>query len=235
MATSKIEWTNFTWNPVTGCSKISAGCKYCYAETMAKRLQAMGLPKYAHGFQVTLHPDALDIPYNLKSPKMIFVNSMSDLFHENVPNVFIEKIFGVIQALPQHVFQVLTKRPCRLQDFQTYPWPKNLWLGVTVEDQFTTHRIDQLRQTNARMKFVSFEPLLANVSNDLDLRGIDWVIVGGESGRHPRPMEQGWVLSIKEQCEKLNIPFYFKQWGGKNKGQAGRLLQGKIYDAMPPH
>ncbi|HQO09067.1 MAG TPA: phage Gp37/Gp68 family protein [Clostridiales bacterium] len=235
MATTKIEWTESTWNPITGCTKLSAGCKFCYAEVMARRLKAMGQPKYKDGFKLTLHPDTLTEPYTWKKPKMIFVNSMSDLFHKDVPVDYIQKIFKVIKDNPQHVFQILTKRADILRYYDSegwLDWPHNLWMGVTVEDSTVTSRIDCLRKTKARVKFLSCEPLLSSLP-ELNLQAIDWVIVGGESGRTPRPIKEEWIIEIKEQCEKAGTAFYFKQWGGTNKKEAGRLLQGKRYDQMP--
>jgi len=235
MATTKIEWTESTWNPITGCTKLSAGCKFCYAEVMARRLKAMGQPKYKDGFKLTLHPDTLTEPYTWKKPKMIFVNSMSDLFHKDVPVDYIQKIFKVIKDNPQHVFQILTKRADILRYYDSegwLDWPHNLWMGVTVEDSTVTSRIDCLRKTKARVKFLSCEPLLSSLP-ELNLQTIDWVIVGGESGRTPRPIKEEWIVEIKEQCEKAGTAFYFKQWGGTNKKEAGRLLQGKRYDQMP--
>lgn len=235
MATTKIEWTESTWNPITGCTKLSAGCKFCYAEVMARRLKAMGQPKYTNGFKLTLHPETLTEPYTWKKPRMIFVNSMSDLFHVDVPVDYIQKIFKAIKDNPQHVFQILTKRADILRYYDSegwLDWPHNLWMGVTVEDSTVTSRIDNLRKTGARVKFLSCEPLLTALP-DMKLEGIDWVIVGGESGRTPRPINEEWILDIKEQCAKAGTAFYFKQWGGTNKKEAGRLLQGKRYDQMP--
>ncbi|MBU0486538.1 MAG: phage Gp37/Gp68 family protein [Bacteroidetes bacterium] len=235
MAQTRIEWTESTWNPITGCTKISSGCKFCYAEVMTRRLNAMGQEKYRNGFQLTLHPETLLEPYSLKKSKMIFVNSMSDLFHKDVPISFIQQVFKVIKENPQHVFQVLTKRADVLRYYESenwLEWPHNLWMGVTVEDQSVTSRIDFLRNTGARVKFLSCEPLLSALPN-LNLEGIDWVIVGGESGRTPRPIKEEWVLGIKEQCQSANTPFYFKQWGGTNKKKSGKLLEGKAYSEMP--
>jgi protein gp37 len=235
MAQTKIEWTESTWNPVTGCNKISTGCRFCYAEVMARRLKAMGQEKYQNGFELTLHPDILKEPYSWKKPKMVFVNSMSDLFHKDVPIEFIQQVFRVIRENPQHVFQVLTKRSDVLMYYDSegwLDWPHNLWMGVTVEHHSVVHRIEQLQQTKARVKFLSCEPLLSALPN-LNLKNIDWVIVGGESGRTPRPMKEEWVVEIKEQCEKADVAFYFKQWGGTNKKKSGRLLEGERFDAMP--
>jgi len=235
MATTKIEWTESSWNPVTGCTKISTGCKYCYAEVMAKRLKAMGQEKYRNGFNLTLHPDTLKEPYTWKKSRMIFVNSMSDLFHKDVPIEYIQQVFKVIKENPQHVFQVLTKRSDVLRYYDSeglLDWPHNLWMGVTVESNELKERIDHLRNTGARVKFLSCEPLLSALP-DMDLQQMDWVIVGGESGRTPRPMKEEWVIDIKEQCQKANVAFYFKQWGGTNKKKTGRKLEGEIYDEMP--
>ena len=235
MAKTKIEWTESTWNPVTGCTKISAGCKNCYAEIMARRLQSMGQEKYTNGFNLTLHPETLNEPYTLKKPRVIFVNSMSDLFHKDVPVQFIKDVFRVMKENPHHVFQVLTKRADLLlyYDREGYlEWTHNIWMGVTVEDNTATRRIDLLRQTGARIKFLSCEPLLTGLPG-MNLQGIDWVIVGGESGRNPRPVQEEWILDIKDQCRRANVPFYFKQWGGINKKKNGKILRGKQYTAMP--
>jgi protein gp37 len=233
MAQSSIEWTEMTWNPTTGCTKISAGCKYCYAEVMARRLKAMGLEKYKDGFKVRVHEDALALPYTWKTPKLVFVNSMSDLFHPQVPFDFIRKVFDVMNTNPQHIFQVLTKRGDRLFELhKLLEWTPNIWMGVSVEDERVVHRISYLQKTNAQVKFLSCEPLIGPLYS-LDLRGIDWVIVGGESGRNPRPMDAHWVLDIQRQCTDVNVPFFFKQWGGRNKKAAGRLLNGETYDGMP--
>lgn len=234
MASTKIEWTESTWNPITGCTKISSGCKHCYAEVMTRRLQAMGQEKYRNGFELTLHPEALNDPYNWKKPKMIFVNSMSDLFHKNVPIEFIQRVFRVIRENPHHVFQVLTKRSDILLYFDRegwLDWPHNLWMGVTVESDSVINRIGHLASTNARVKFLSCEPLLTSLP-DLHLNGIDWLIVGGESGRTPRPIKEEWVIDIKHQCEQARVAFYFKQWGGTNKKKAGKMLNGKVYIEM---
>lgn len=235
MAQSSIEWTEMTWNPVTGCTKISAGCKYCYAEVMARRLQAMGIEKYQNAFKLTLHEDALHIPYTWRKQKVVFVNSMSDLFHKDVPLSFIQKVFKVMNENPQHTFQVLTKRADRLlKVHKQLTWTHNIWMGVSVEDERVMNRIDCLRQTNARVKFLSCEPLIGPLPN-MNLQNIDWVIVGGESGRKARPMEADWVLDIMDQCKTANVAFFFKQWGGTNKKKAGRMLNGKTYDEMPDY
>lgn len=233
MAQSRIEWTEMTWNPTTGCTKISAGCKFCYAEVMSKRLKAMGLPKYKDGFKIRLHPDALEIPYTWKSPKIVFVNSMSDLFHKDIPLEFIQQVFQVMNENSQHVFQVLTKRAERLFELhKLLQWTHNIWMGVSVEDERVVDRIDLLRKTGAKVKFLSLEPLIGPLPK-LKLKKIDWVIVGGESGHKARPMQPEWVVDIKNQCENANVAFFFKQWGGRNKKAAGRLLNGRTYDGMP--
>jgi protein gp37 len=233
MAQSSIEWTEMTWNPTTGCDKISAGCKYCYAEVMARRLQAMGVGKYKNGFELSFHEDALKIPYSWKQQKVVFVNSMSDLFHKDVPLDFIKKVFDVMNDTP-HIYQVLTKRAdILLQYHKELEWSHNIWMGVSVENEKAKNRIDLLRQTNARVKFLSCEPLIGPLRN-MNLAGIDWVIVGGESGRKPRPMKEDWVLDIMDQCEKNKVKFFFKQWGGTNKKKSGRELNGKTYNDMPP-
>lgn len=235
MAQSAIEWTEMTWNPTTGCSKISQGCKYCYAEVMARRLQAMGLEKYRNGFKLTIHPDSLQQPYKWKKSKLVFVNSMSDLFHEDVPIAFIREVFRVMRENPHHVFQVLTKRSEILRDYDksgALEWAPNIWMGVSVENGKVIHRINDLRETGAHVKFLSCEPLIGPL-NDLNLTGLDWVIVGGESGRRPRPMKPEWVDSIQKQCERVNVAFFFKQWGGTKKKKSGRQLNGRTYDEMP--
>lgn len=234
MANSSIEWTEMTWNPTTGCTKLSAGCKFCYAEIMTRRLKAMGQEKYKDGFKVVkTHIDTLSVPYTWKTPKTVFVNSMSDLFHKDVPLSFIKNVFEVMNDNPQHVFQVLTKRADRLFEIQKeLKWTHNIWMGVSVENEKVIERINFLRMTNARVKFLSCEPLIGPLPN-LDLTNIDWVIVGGESGHKPRPMNADWVLEIQDQCKKSDVAFFFKQWGGKNKKAAGRLLNGRTYDEMP--
>jgi protein gp37 len=230
---SSIEWTHSTWNPVTGCTKISPGCMNCYAECMARRLQAMGSPKYANGFKVTAHQHQIDKPLQWKRPMAIFVNSMSDIFHEEIPFDFILRIFKVMGIAAHHRFQVLTKRAERLSSLDSkLPWHNNVWIGVTVETADYMFRIDRLRHTGARTKFLSLEPLLGPLP-DLDLRGIDWVIVGGESGPRARPMHREWVMEIRDQCVSANVPFFFKQWGGRNKRKAGKLLEGRVLDEMP--
>ncbi|MBK7882934.1 MAG: phage Gp37/Gp68 family protein [Chitinophagaceae bacterium] len=233
MAQSSIEWTEMTWNPTTGCNKISAGCKYCYAEVMTKRLMAMGIEKYKDGFQIRTHISALNIPYTWKKPKVVFVNSMSDLFHPEVPVEFIKEVFSVMNDNPQHIFQVLTKRADRLLEVhKQLKWTKNIWMGVSVEDEKVTDRIDCLRQTNAKTKFLSCEPLIGPLMN-MNLENINWVIVGGESGRKSRPMKEWWVWDIKQQCQEQGTLFFFKQWGGVNKKKSGRLLAGNTYNEMP--
>ena len=233
MAQSSIEWTEMTWNPTTGCDKVSAGCKYCYAEVMTRRLQAMGIEKYKDGFKVRVHEDALHIPYTWKHSKVVFVNSMSDLFHPEVPLEFIQKVFEVMNNTPQHTYQVLTKRAERLFDLHDkLNWTNNIWMGVSVENEKVKNRIDFLRQTNAKTKFLSCEPLIGPLSN-MDLTNINWVIVGGESGRKSRPMEELWVWDIKEQCRDQEVAFFFKQWGGVNKKKSGRELAGMTYNEMP--
>ena len=233
MSESRIEWTESTWNPVTGCTKISAGCANCYAERMAKRLCAMGQRNYRNGFEVTCHEHALDLPLRWRKPRTIFVNSMSDLFHEDIEDEFIMSVFDVMRRASWHQFQVLTKRAQRLEQLAPeIQWPENVWMGVTVENQQCAWRIESLRATGAETKFLSMEPLLGPVS-DMDLTNIDWVIVGGESGPGSRPMKEEWILSIKEQCDDSDTLFFFKQWGGVNKKKAGRLLQGQTWDEMP--
>lgn len=233
MKPSKIEWTESTWNPSTGCTKISTGCTNCYAEVMSRRLQSMGTKKYKDGFNLSCHHEELKTPYTWKKPRIVFVNSMSDLFHENMPIDFIKEVFKVMNDCPQHTFQVLTKRADILEKYcnQLY-WTPNIWMGLTVESNSFTKRIDALRNVPSRIKFLSIEPLLSEMPN-LNLLNIDWVIVGGESGPKARPIKEEWVIEIKEQCEEKNIPFFFKQWGGKNKKANGKLLQGKIYCQMP--
>jgi protein gp37 len=233
MAESKIEWTEMTWNPTTGCDKISPGCKHCYAEVMSRRLKAMGQPKYLKGFELTLHPTELHKPLTWKTPQTIFVNSMSDLFHQEVPLEFIQAVFETMREAHWHQFQVLTKRAERLAALAPQlDWPPNVWMGVSVERADYTDRIDYLRQTPAQTKFLSLEPLLGPLPN-LNLQGIDWVIVGGESGRGARPLQAEWVLDLRDQCQRAKVAFFFKQWGGVNKKKTGRLLEGKTYDAMP--
>lgn len=230
---SSIEWTEASWNPVTGCSKVSTGCAHCYAERMSRRLQAMGHPNYRCGFDVTLHPSALDIPLRWQQPQMIFVNSMSDLFHEEVPIDFIRGVFDVMHRARWHVFQVLTKRSQRLTKLAPLlNWPSNVWMGVSVEAIEYVQRIDDLRSSPAHVKFLSLEPLLGSLPA-LELGDIDWVIVGGESGPGARPMRKEWALEIRDQCREASVPFFFKQWGGVNRKKTGRLLQGQTWDEYP--
>lgn len=234
MATkSTIEWTEMTWNPVTGCTKVSEGCRHCYAERMALRLRAMGNRRYVNGFGVTLHDDLVDLPRSVRQPRLIFVNSMSDLFHEDVPEEFIRRVFETMVACPQHTFQVLTKRSRRLREMASQlPWPKNLWIGVSVEEQRVLGRIDDLRLVPATVRFLSCEPLLGPMDG-LSLEGIAWVIVGGESGPGARPMKPEWVESILKQCRQAKVAFFFKQWGGARKDITGRELNGRTYDELP--
>lgn len=240
MKTTKIEWTDKTWNPITGCTKYSQGCANCYAETMSRRLKAMGLDKYANGFELALHNDCLEEPMQWKKPHNIFVCSMSDLFHKDVPFEFIDEVMHTINNTTQHRYQILTKRAERMAEyFATREIPQNAWLGVTVEAQTSKNRIDILRTLAAPIRFLSCEPLLEDLGS-LNLYNIDWVIVGGESGPSARPMKEGWVLSIKEQTDKQNSAFFFKQWGTwgndgikRNKCVNGKLLQGKIFQDMP--
>ncbi len=233
MSFSKIEWTEATWNPLTGCTKISTGCKNCYAEKMAKRLQAMKTANYANGFKLTCHQHTLDIPFSWKKPRMVFVNSMSDLFHEDAPESFIKKVFNIMDIASQHQYQVLTKRSEILLKMNTsLRWNDNIWMGVSVETSDYKFRIDHLRQTDAKVKFISFEPLLNDIG-DVDLSGIDWVIVGGESGPGARPIKKEWITNIQQLCFDKNISFFFKQWGGVNKKKNGRLLDGKLWSQMP--
>ncbi|MCU0863476.1 MAG: phage Gp37/Gp68 family protein [Planctomycetes bacterium] len=233
MAKSSIEWTEATWNPVTGCTKISAGCKNCYAERMARRLQGMGVPNYRNGFELTVHEHAVDLPLSWRKPQVVFVNSMSDLFHRDVPLAFLQRVFAVMQAATEHRFQVLTKRADRLQELApSLPWPDNVWMGVSVEDDRQRHRIDHLRATPAVVKFLSLEPLLGPLP-ELDLHAIDWVIVGGESGPRARPMQPEWVRDLRDQAEASGVPFFFKQWGGVWKKRTGRELDGRTWDQMP--
>ena len=230
---SSIEWTEATWNPVTGCTKISPGCAHCYAERMAKRLQAMGQVRYRNTFQLTLQPDALEAPLRWKRSRMIFVNSMSDLFHKDVPVKFITDCFRVMERASQHTFQVLTKRPERAAAMAgTLPWPKNVWMGTSVENADYVSRIAHLCRIPAAIRFLSLEPLLGPIPR-LPLRGIDWVILGGESGPKARPMESKWVFQIRDQCLERGIPFFFKQWGGVHKSKAGRKLDGRTWSEMP--
>ena len=230
---SSIEWTESTWNPVTGCTKISTGCAHCYAERMAKRLQAMGQDRYRNGFKVTLQPDVVDAPLHWKRPRMIFVNSMSDLFHKDVPTEFIKRCFSVMQRASQHTFQVLTKRPERATKLaSSLPWPGNVWMGATVENADYVPRIRSLVQIPAVVRFLSLEPLLGPIPR-LPLKDIHWVIVGGESGPKARAMQADWVRRIRDRCLTQRVPFFFKQWGGVQKTLAGRKLDGRFWDEMP--
>lgn len=231
--TSKIEWTETTWNPVTGCTKISEGCRNCYADRMSSRLQSMGQPHYKNGFHVTTHEDSITLPFQWRKPQLVFVNSMSDLFHKDVPFEFISQIFTVMQQCPQHTFQILTKRSDRLVELaERLPWPQNVWMGVSVENAQTVYRINGLQQVPAFIRFISFEPLLGPIFN-FPTTGIDWAIVGGESGPHSRLLDPDWVEPIFETCQSYNIPFFFKQWGGVNKKKNGRLFHGQIFNERP--
>ena len=234
MATnSDIEWTNSTWNPVTGCTKVSDGCKNCYAERMAKRLQAMGQKNYRKGFNLSLHPESLLLPLTWKNPQIIVVNSMSDLFHEEIPPIFIKQVFEVMHEAHWHQFQILTKRSDRLVKLnQDLVWPSNVCMGVSVESQKYIHLVEQLRMNNARIKYISFEPLIGAIQN-CSFEKIDWVIVGGESGPNARPVQKEWVMKIRDYCHNEEVPFFFKQWGGFNKKKSGRELDGRTWDEMP--
>jgi protein gp37 len=230
---SAIEWTGATWNPVTGCSKVSAGCKNCYAERMARRLHAMGQRNYRNSFRLTLQPHMLEHPLSWKKPQTIFVNSMSDLFHQDVPLDYIHQVFAVMKRASWHRFQVLTKRADRLEELASQlSWPDNVWMGVSVEQESCRERIDALRRVPAAIRFLSLEPLLGPLPN-LNLEGIDWVIVGGESGPGARPIQEEWVLDLRDQCAQAAVPFFFKQWGGARKKKHGRLLQGQVWDELP--
>jgi len=230
---SGIEWTETTWNPVTGCTKISDGCKFCYAERMAKRIQSMGVQKYRNGFSVTMHPSTLEDPLKWRKPRLVFVNSMSDLFHEDVDLSFIKSVFKTMNLAPQHTFQVLTKRPARVLEIESdLNWSSNIWLGTSIESHRWQFRLNELRKTQASCKFLSLEPLLGPLG-DIPVQGIDWVIVGGESGPGARPMATEWVRDIRDICLREHIPFFFKQWGGVFKKQTGRMLDGRIWNQMP--
>lgn len=230
---SHIEWTEASWNPVTGCTKISPGCENCYAERMALRLQAMGQKNYRNGFSLVLHEDTLTIPLSWKKPRTVFVNSMSDLFHEDVPIGFIQSVFLVMKSTPRHTFQLLTKRSERLLSLSgQLSWSDNIWMGVSVENQDYLYRIDHLREVDASIRFISFEPLLGPIPG-LELTGIDWAIAGGESGPGARPMKSEWVTEIRDKCVQEGVPFFFKQWGGVNKKKAGRQLEGRTWDQIP--
>jgi protein gp37 len=233
MTATTIEWTNTTWNPVTGCTKISAGCHNCYAERMAKRLLAMGQANYKNGFTLTCHPQMLDLPKRWRKPRLVFVNSMGDLFHKDVPDKFIKDVFDVIAQTPRHTYQLLTKRAERLETLAgELTWPPNLWMGVSVESEAVSKRIDHLRRVPAKVRFLSIEPLLGPMPT-IGLEGIHWVIVGGESGPGARPMKEEWVLDIKDQCIEAGVAFFFKQWGGIRKKQTGRMLEGRTWDELP--
>ena len=230
---SAIEWTEVTWNPVTGCTKISPGCKFCYAERLAKRLQAMGVAKYRDGFSVAVHESTLEEPLKWRRPRLVFVNSMSDLFHESVPSAFIEAVFEVMNRASRHTFQVLTKRPSRVVELnRRLRWTPNIWLGTSIESEQWLERLALLTETGARTKFLSLEPLLGPLPH-LSLEGIDWVITGGESGPGARPMEADWVRAIRDKCTTSEVPFFFKQWGGVFKKRTGRTLDGRTWDQMP--
>ena len=230
---SSIEWTESTWNPLTGCTKISPGCMHCYAERMSKRLHAMKQPSYANGFKLSLHEHLVELPLQWKKPQTIFVNSMSDLFHKDVPEEFIKRVFDVMRQAYWHRFQILTKRAERVERLsKDLTWTENIWMGVSVENNDYTFRIQHLKRTKAFVKFLSLEPLLGPLPT-LELKGIDWVIVGGESGPGARPMQKDWVIDIRDQCINARVPFFFKQWGGVNKNKAGRSLEGRFWDEMP--
>ncbi len=230
---SAIEWTESTWNPVTGCTKVSPGCKHCYAERMARRLQAMGQSNYRDGFRLTLQPQMLDLPLAWRKPQTIFVNSMSDLFHEAVPLEYVQRVFDVMRRAHWHRFQILTKRSRRLAELAPHlDWAPNVWMGVSAETAAYLSRVDDLRAAPAAVRFLSLEPLLGPLP-DIDLAGIDWVIAGGESGPGARPMDPAWVADIRDQCRRAQVPFFFKQWGGTNKKKAGRLLEGRVWSEMP--
>lgn len=230
---TQIEWTEATWNPVTGCDKVSPGCKHCYAERLSFRLRAMGLSNYANGFDLTLQEHMLELPLHWRKPRTIFVNSMSDLFHNDVPVSYIKKVFKVMREAHWHCFQVLTKRSERLASLSSsLEWSPNIWMGVSVESQKYAYRINHLRETGAPVKFLSLEPLLGSLPN-LNLKGVDWVIVGGESGPGARPMKKKWVIDIRKQCRRKKTAFFFKQWGGVNKKKAGRELDGRTWDELP--
>jgi protein gp37 len=232
-ANSHIEWTEATWNPITGCTKISAGCKNCYAERLALRLHAMGNRRYTNAFSITLHDDLISLPKSWRAPRIIFVNSMSDLFHPDVPFPFIQRVFETMLQCPQHTFQILTKRSQRLASLASrIVWPPNVWMGVSVEDSRVLRRVDDLRIIPAAVRFLSCEPLIGSLAG-IDLTGIHWVIVGGESGFGARPMKREWVREIFQTCRKQDVPFFFKQWGGVRKDLTGRLLRGRTYNEMP--
>jgi protein gp37 len=230
---SPIEWTNATWNPVRGCTKVSPGCKHCYAETFAERFRGVPGHPFEQGFDLRLVPKALGLPRSWRKGRMVFVNSMSDLFHEDVPDEYVERVFAVMEAATHHQFQVLTKRSARMADFiGLHPVPPNVWMGVSIEDAEHRWRLDDLRRVQADVRFLSLEPLIGPAGT-LDLRNIHWVIVGGESGPRARPMDPEWVRDIRAQCRKANVPFFFKQWGGVHKSWNGRKLDGRTWDEMP--
>ncbi len=239
---SAIEWTQATWNPTTGCDRVSAGCDNCYAMSLARRLKAMGQPRYQRdgdprtsgpGFGVSCHPEALSLPRTWKRPRLVFVNSMSDLFHAQVPLTFVQQVFDVMAVTPQHTYQVLTKRARRLRRVaDELVWPGNVWMGVSVEDPSVLARVDELRAVPAAVRFLSCEPLLGPLSG-IDLAGVDWVIAGGESGHNARPMDPAWVLELRDRCQATGVPFFFKQWGGRTPKAGGRELEGRTWDAMP--
>jgi protein gp37 len=235
MSKTSIEWSQLVWNPTTGCTKISQGCKYCYAAILSNRLKAMGQKKYKNNFKFTIHPEELKRPYSWKKPSLVFVNSMSDLFHEDMPLEFLKKIFKVMNENPHLIFQVLTKRADRLALLSSeLNWSENIWMGVSIEDMRVIERLDLLKQCGAQTKFLSLEPLIGPLPG-LNLKGIDWVIVGGEADRSkPREIKEEWVVDIQKQCAKQKTAFFFKQWGGKNKKESGRMLKGKEYNEMPP-
>lgn len=230
---TKIEWTEYSWNPITGCTKISNGCANCYACTLANRLRAMSNPRYENGFNVTIHKDLIEAPLNWKSPRRIFVNSMSDIFHEDIPDEIIFQIFDTMNKAHWHTFQVLTKRSKRMIEMSPeITWTPNIWMGVTVENSDVMHRLSDLKNTDAKLKFVSAEPLLSSLSR-IDLKGVDWLIVGGESGHGFRKVKEEWVIELRDLAQEMNVPFFFKQWGGHNKKKSGRLLHGETYDGYP--
>lgn len=233
MNATKIEWTEKTWNPLTGCEKVSQGCKYCYAATLAVRLQAMGNPRYRNGFNLTLHEDKIDEPKSWREPQLVFVNSMSDLFQEEVPLEFIQRVFATMVACPQHTFQVLTKRSARLREVaHQLPWPGNVWMGTSIENELVIQRVHDLLATPAKIKWVSAEPLLGPLPN-LPVDQLDWLVVGGESGRRARPMDTDWVRDLRDRCNGAGTPFFFKQIGGPRKWEAGRTLDGRTWDEFP--
>lgn len=233
MNKTKIEWTESTWNPITGCSEASLGCTNCYAKIMAKRLKAMGNPRYANGFNVTIHEDLFELPLRSKEPRIIFVCSMSDIFHESISFDIIDRIFDIMETANWHIFQVLTKRSSRLLEFsKTRKIPDNVWIGVSLEHESVSYRLDHLKEINAKIKFLSCEPLLGSLNN-CDFTGINWIVVGGESGAKARKLDERWVIEIRDKCIDKDIKFFFKQWGGWNKKKNGRLLQGKLYSDLP--